>query len=128
MFLLKHIKLIGAAVSVIALLGVWWYVNSITKERDRLRVELTQERLVNESNQRTIKRLIDTYERQMDALEQDREAAIARAAEARNLTMEIESAPETDDAPVAPVLARLLDRLREASNNNADTGSASNNP
>lgn len=128
MFLLKNIKLIAAGLSFLAVLGFAWYVNSVIKERNRLRVELTQERLVNESNQRTLKRLIETYERQMDVLEQDRMAAIDRANSVRNLTMEIESAPETDDAPVAPVLARVLDSLRQATNENADTGSPTDHP
>ncbi|GAW37012.1 hypothetical protein RA2_04087 [Roseovarius sp. A-2] len=55
----------------------------------------------------------ETHAAEMEALRVERDAEKARAADAREIIDAIRSAPDSDDAPVAPVLSDALDALRE---------------
>ncbi len=75
---------------------------ALTTERDRLAASLAAER-----------EALALRDRAVAALEAALADARARAAKLRQSRQEVIDAPDADDAPVAPVLRRALDGLRD---------------
>lgn len=56
---------------------------------------------------------VDQYESQLDAMENVAQEQATRAASTAVIKEEIRDSTDAEDGPVAPVLQRTLDRLRE---------------
>ncbi len=74
--------------------------------------QLDQAQAVNKANAAALAELKAESARELAALAADRAASRQRATRLQTIQKEIADAPPSDDAPLAPVLRRALERLR----------------
>jgi hypothetical protein len=74
--------------------------------------QLDQAHAINQANAAALVELKADSQRQMAALAADHAASLLRNTKIQTIQKEIADAPPSDDAPVAPVLRRALERLR----------------
>lgn len=75
-----------------------------------------------ETNRKALDRLRADTERAQAEMAATHRAALARLERRTRILQEIADAPETDDGPLAPVLSRALERLRQQGAGNSDQG------
>lgn len=118
---LSSLKLVaiaaGAAVILGALGTIWWLRSTIEDlEARNAHLEALADAAFDaaEANRAAMARLREDHTRTLAAVDRaNRDAALARE-ETMRIRAEIDHAPEEDDGPVAPVLQRALERLRDA--------------
>lgn len=107
---MTRILFYALAGSGVVVLVLWGCV--VTQQRD---AALYREGVIQAAHAQTLVALADLEAdraRTVKALETVTAAQKARADALHTLVLEIDHAPETDDAPVAPVLRHALDGLR----------------
>lgn len=111
-------------VAAVGVLGLWLYVSHLQDKNDRLAVDLAGAIQTNNENVEVLNRLAAHNARVVQALTLERDALSQRLRVVSNIRSEIDHAPQSDDGPVAPVLSRVLERLRLAQGGDADPGRA----
>lgn len=113
-------RLIAIGLAAVAVLGLWLYVSHLQsraeraeQEAARLSENLETATRVAVANAQAVEQAKQEAARTIAALERERDAMAERGERVRIIYKEIAHAPESDDGPVAPVLARTLDRLRD---------------
>lgn len=114
-------KVIALAAAAATLAGGVLYIKALRADVSRLETEraalvhdLSEAVATNDANLAAMASMQQAANERIAALQREREALAKRAARVRIIYREIDHATEADDGPVAPVLARTLDRLREA--------------
>ena len=116
-FLLGNLKwlLIGAGVAVLVVAGLVMLDRLADARADAVhwRAETETWKRANEANLQALDRFKVEAARAEVVLRQEAAAARERVRVVTIIKKEVADAPETDNGPVAPVLGRALDRLRE---------------
>src|SRR5690349_9232647 len=105
-------KLILGGILAAALLAGALYIRHVIAENAVLSSQLDQAIATNKANVQAFAQYKDAQAKALQALADQHQADVTRLANASKLHQEIARAPKSDDAPVAPVLARTLDALR----------------
>jgi hypothetical protein len=113
-------KLLKTALPVVVIAGAgWWLVGLIQENRDLEHTVAAYEASLEAKN-----KALAAERRKVAVLSAAKAEAERRAASFRELREEVADAPEADDGPVAPVLARTLERLRERATGEDRAGDA----
>ena len=116
-FLLGNLKwlLIGAAAVALGVTGLVMLDRLADARADAVhwRADAATWKLANEANLQALDRFKVEAARAEEALRREAAAARERVKIVTVIKKEIADAPAADDGPVAPVLDRALDRLRE---------------
>ena len=116
-FLLGNLKwlLVGAAVAALIAAGLVMLDRLADARADAVhwRAETTTWQRANEATLQALDRFKAEAARAEEALRQEAAAARARVKIVTIIKKEIADAPDSDNGPVAPVLGRALNRLRE---------------
>lgn len=109
--------MIAIAVGLALVAGTFFWQRAVIRN---LRLELAAASLTasvarhaNEETQAAFDSYIEETERAFALVEREAAAARAAAADLATIEAEILHAPDTDNAPAAPVLSRTLERLRQ---------------
>lgn len=109
-----RVAAIAAAVAAILAAG-WWLshrVDTLEAENDTLRSNVVTATAAAQANAAAVDAVKAQAATDMAAVVADRDALARRLAAVAQMKREIANAPASDDGPLAPVLARTLDRLR----------------
>lgn len=133
--LLPKAKMIGIAISAAAVIGGVLYIghlrsvrDDLTRENGALKAHLDQAIEVGEANRLALDRAKKDHAAALAALETTNAALARRLVVTTRLKLEIDHALATDDAPVAVVLRRALDGLRNFTGNPAAARDADRAP
>lgn len=110
---LAKIGLILAAVAAVGWL--WWSRGEALEDAARYRSQAAQAREAAQANADALDALRDAHRRALEQVEAATEARRERERELQSSLEEVRHAPDEDDGPIAPVLGRALERLRERS-------------
>lgn len=117
--LLPKAKLVGLALAAAAVIGAVLYIghlrsvrDDLTRENGTLKAHLDQAIDVAEMNRQALERTKKDHAAAIAALEAANAGLTRRLVAATRIRTEIDHAPASDDAPLAPVLRRALDGLR----------------
>lgn len=110
----------GAFLAVAIIYGAWSWQSKSQKATiaaqqatiQSLNVAVIEAKSVNDANMATLEAIKADLARQAEIATKFEKQARARGAALKATLKRIEDAPATDDGPVAPVLGRELDRLR----------------
>lgn len=105
----KQIFTWGAVAAAFAGLFLWSYAQGLRLDAAEYREEVLKE--INAENQRVMSQMTADHENTVAVLEELLLAESIRQARTEATMKGIDDAPKTDDAPVAPVLRRVLDGL-----------------
>jgi len=108
------LRLILIGLAAVAALGLWLYVGHLQDENNRLRGDLAVALDAAEQNVKALAAANRHTVSVINALTAERDAFAARVKQLTKIRSEVNHAPQSDDGPVAPVLARVLDSLRNA--------------
>ena len=130
--LLSNWRVLAAAAITATAVGVWLYVShlkaELVAETTRAQQAETYGDLAGQAadiNAKAVEATKAGYERDLARLKTVYEDRIARQAQTTSILKVIDDAPDSDDGPVAPVLRRALDSLRDATGNKGgETGSS----
>jgi hypothetical protein len=109
-----NFKVFGVLVAVLLSTAAWFYINHLRAENNCLQADVAQAIDAAIQNAAAL-----VYEQKhtvavVDALANERATLLARIDRLTETRKDINRAPQSDDGPVAPVLARTLDSLQNA--------------
>jgi len=112
---------IGAVVLLFLTLGgmIWWKNVEIESGERKLAKALADSKAFEnaaDANLKAYKDLQEQVKRDQEAVEQDKKKTVVRLRTLEQRLSEIQNAPETDNAPAAPVLQHFIDGLRRPAN------------
>lgn len=115
---LRNWRLVGTlALVTVAAVYIGWMTLTVRNLRsENTQLEKRYEEAVGERDEalRTLDETVAFYEKAMAAVERARAETARLVNEANDIKQEIYNAPASEDAPVAPVVRRTLERLRVA--------------
>lgn len=126
--LLSNWRVILGALMAIAIIGLGWALKHQVAENGRLEQGLS---IATESANRNAKAVVDltnAHKIDMASVTALYERERARNARLNILIDEVMHAPDSDDAPLAPVLSGLPDRLRRDADGQGGGNSQGNGP
>lgn len=120
-------RLYGGLIAGVALVGIYLYWVNLTGSIKRLETERTalQETVstlnhqrdeairVSRANAAEVLAIRERADAVLLQISEHYEERLAAKDQSSGIIQEIDHAPQSDDGPIAPVLARALDRLRE---------------
>ena len=112
-------NMVAVGLAAASALAAWLYISHLQSRAERAETEVVRlgqdlEAAVHaaDANAQAVERAKQDAALTIAALERERNALAERGERVQVIYKEIARAPESDDGPVAPVLARTLDGLR----------------
>lgn len=111
---------LGAGLAATVAVAAYFYIAHLRAraEQAELRASVAEDQRdkaieVNAVNERAAREMKIAHEAELAAVSADRDAALRRANRVRTIREDVIRAPDSEDGPMAPVLRRALNGLRQ---------------